>query len=810
MKASLNWLRELLPALTALSPAEVAERLTSAGLEVEGVHTYGEGALGCVVARVVSMRPHPTKSGLRLVTVDAGGPPQELVCGAPNVPEPGGLVVLAKLGAHLPAKNMTIARREIAGVVSEGMLCSESELGLSEEGGGILVLPAGAGEPGQALAAALPAVHDIVFEIGLTPNRPDGLGHVGLARELGAVLGAAFTCPVPPRFGSATCPLDVQVEVHDVGRCPEYAAAAVRGVRVGPSPLAWRYRLLALGVRPISNVVDVTNLVLLEYGQPMHAFDLAKVRGAQIHVRTARDGEPFTTLDGVARALTADDLVVCDGEGPVALAGVMGGEDSEISAATTSVLLECAYFDPRGVRRAARRHGLHTESSHRFERGTDPAILEGALARCVALLGEVGEATSSLPRYVQGATSSPTPREVARTRVKLRASFMERVLGLALPFADAAALLERLGCSVALVGGPEARELVATVPTHRPDLTREIDLVEEVVRVYGIDHVPAILPAVRGTREHGPREATERRARGLAASVGLSETITFRFTSPKALAAACAPVATVELANPINDHQTVMRTSLLPGLLEAVASARRHGVRSSALFALGPIFLAGPPGELPEERPTFAAVLSGERSGWLTKPEPIDVWDAKGLAVALVRGMTGEAPEASAYPADARPAHLHPRAAGQLTLEGQLVGRFGLLHPDVVEAFDAGELVAVVELFLPTLDAHPRAPAYRAIPRFPASSRDLALVVHDDVPAGAVLDAIRAAAGPLAEAVEVFDRFVGAGIPAEHASLAFRVVYRAEGRTLTDADVDKCHAGVVALASERFGAKLRG
>jgi phenylalanyl-tRNA synthetase beta chain len=561
-------------------------------------------------------------------------------------------------------------------------------------------------------------------------------------------------------------------------------------------------------VRPISNVVDVTNLVLLEHGQPMHAFDLAKVRGAQVHVRTAREGEPFTTLDGVARQLTADDLVVCDGEGPVALAGVMGGANSEISPETRAVLLECAYFDPRGVRRASRRHGLHTESSHRFERGTDPAILASALGRCVELLGEVGYASATLPRYVHGASVVLEPRRVPRPRVRLRAAFMRRVLGLDLPFMAARVLLERLGCDVEPEAGAD-EALVATVPTHRPDLTREIDLVEEVVRVHGIDRVASDLPAVRGTREHGPREATERRVRALAAGAGLSETITFRFTSPRALAAACAPVAAVELANPINDHQTVMRTSLLPGLLEAVASARRHGVRSASLFALGPIFLPATPGDLPEERPTFTAVLSGERSGWLTKPAPVDVWDAKGVAVALVQGLTGRTPEASAYPAEERPRHLHPRAAGRLTLGGAPVGRFGLLHPDVVEDFDAGELVAVVELFLPELEALPRVPAYRAIPRFPSSSRDLALVVHDDVAAGAVLAAIRAAAGPLAEDVEVFDRFVGPGIPADHASLAFRVVYRAEGRTLTDAEVDKCHAQVVALAGERFGATLR-
>jgi phenylalanyl-tRNA synthetase beta chain len=808
MKASLNWLRELLPALEGKSADEVGKLLTGAGLEVEGLSEYGKGVEGCVVAEVVSLRPHPKKSGLRLVTVDFGEGHQEIVCGAPNVPDPGGLVILAKLGAYLPAKDLTIAPREIAGVSSSGMLCSESELGLSEEGEGILILPPGVAPKGTPLAQAVPAMRDAVLEIGLTPNRPDGLGHVGLARELAAVLGVPFATPKSPAFGAEDVPFDVPIEILAADRCHEFSAAILRGVSIAPSPLAWRYRLLALGVRPISNVVDVTNLVLLGWGQPMHAFDLAKVRGRRITVRLAQENEPFTTLDGVARKLSSDDLVVCDGEGPVALAGVMGGENSEISATTNDVLFECAYFDARGVRRASRRHGLHTEASHRFERGTDPSALEGALAYAVSLTQEVSAGVVvSEPRYVREKVAHAAPLGKTRASAKLRASFMDRVLGIVIPFADARAVLERLGCETT---ESAPGELTVLLPTHRPDLTREIDLVEEVVRVHGIDRVPAVLPAVRGSREVGEREALERRVRTEASKLGLSEAITFRFTSPRALAAVHAPEPTVVLENPINDHQTVMRTSLLPGLFEAVVHARRHGVRSSAPFVVGPRFLPGrEPGGLPEERVSFAAVLAGDRPGWLTKPEPVDVWDAKGVVEGLVTALTGEAPTLDAFPADERPLHLHPRAAGRVVANGLLVGAFGLPHPDVVDAFELGENVALIELDLAALLALPKKVTYRAIPRFPASPRDLAVVVHDDVSAGSVRSAILEAASPLGREVELFDRFVGASIPKDHSSLAFRVVYRADDRTLTDAEVDKSHAAVVSLVEQKFGATLR-
>lgn len=808
MKASLNWLRELLPELGRLGPEDVAKKLTGAGLEVEGIHEYGAGTEVCLVAEVTAIRPHPTKSGLRLVTVNLGTTKQEIVCGAPNVPEPGGLVVLAPLGAHLPAKNMTIARREIAGVVSEGMLCSESELGLSEESDGILILPAGIAKPGELLTKAVPNVHDVVFEIGLTPNRPDGLGHLGLARDLAAVLGVRFSAAGSAPFGTTDIPFDVAITVDAPTRCPEFSAAIVSGVTVASSPLSWRFRLSALGVRPISNVVDVTNLVLLGYGQPMHAFDIAKIRGRQIVVRQATEAEPFTTLDGVARKLSSDDLVVCDGEGPVALAGVMGGQNSEISDSTTDVLFECAYFEPRGVRRASRRHGLHTEASHRFERGTDPTALQGALAYAVALTQDVSKVRVSTPRYVSGTTTSTAPRAIPRVACQMRVAYMDRILGFEVSLVDAGAILERLGCKVRPL---DAGTLEVLVPPHRPDLTREIDLVEEVIRVRGIEAVPSVLPSVRGSREVGGREALERSVRKAAARVGLSEAITFRFTSQKALADVRAPEAAVVLENPINEHQTVMRTSLLPGLLEAVGQARRRGVRSSALFAVGPVFLASN-GDLPDERPSFTALLSGDRAAfcpWVDKPSPVDAWDAKGIATALVESLTGLVPEVIPYEEAGRLAHLHPRAAAKLVVGNRVVGAFGLLHPDVTDAFEIDEALPVVTLDLPVLADHPRTVRYRAIPRFPSSPRDLAVVVHDDVAAGKVRDVILASAGALASEVELFDRFSGANIPKDHASLAFRVVYRSDDRTLTDAEVEKAHARVVSEVEASFGATLR-
>ncbi len=819
MKASYRWLRALVPGLEA-APAEIAERLTRAGLEVEGMHAYGAGLETLVVAVVRKIEPHPNRSGLRLVTIDrGGGSEQRVVCGAPNVPATGGLVVLAPLGAHLPARGMTVGARDIGGVRSEGMLCSEGEMGLLAPGvggdEGILVLPGGSAEAGMPFLRAIPAASDTIFEIGVTPNRADALGHVGIAREVAALYQLPFVFPepqAPPRVIQGKVDAYAKVTVEDFERCPHYGAAVVVDVKVAPSPAWLRYRLSSLGVRPISNVVDVTNLVLFEFGHPIHAFDLDRVRGHSIIVRRARVGEKLVTLDGTARALDPDDLVICDAEGPVALAGVMGGEGSEIGQETRRVLIECAYFAPRGIRRSSRRHGLHTESSHRFERGVDQGDTPDVLAHAASLIVELGGG-AAVPGAIHAFEAAPS-----ECRVELRSKRLDALLGCEVPFAEATSILKRLGFGVQM--SPDAGASASVlVPTFRPDVAREVDLIEEIARVRGLDAIPTTLPAIRPQppRESGVFEGLVRSA---AVALGLSEAITYSFVSSRELEAVGAPPSPVKLQNPLSDERSVMRTSLLPGLLEAVNRAARKGESEARLFAVGSIFAPGAdPAGLPDEVPHFAAVLAGARRVYLGKPEPFDVYDAKGVAVEVVERVTGHVATVSLQAADRRARQLHPRGAADVFVGSRRVGQLGPLHPDVLRAWDlAAPGVVVIELDLRELgQVGQKSWRFLPIPRLPAATRDIALVLHDDVPAGEVERVIREAAGDLCESVEIFDVFRGPSVPVDHRSLAFHVVYRdpraasapSEARTLTDQEVDQCHAAVVAKARADLGATLR-
>jgi phenylalanyl-tRNA synthetase beta chain len=812
MRASYNWLRSLVPGLHA-SAREVAERLTRSGLEVEDVVEYGVASPSVLVAQVTNVERHPKHEKLTLVTVDRGGALQTVVCGAPNVPAPGRKVVLAPLGVTLPAVGMTIASRAVGGVPSEGMLCSENELGLVSGGGkgeGILVFPEGFEAPaGTPLARAVPATHDVIFEIGVTPNRPDALGHVGIARELAALFELPFAPPpsdAPARVAAgATISSQASVVIEDTERCPHYGAALLVDVKVGPSPDWLRYRLESLGVRPISNVVDVTNLVLLEYCQPMHAFDLDTLPGGRIVVRRARAEEKLVTLDGVERALDQDDLLITDGERAVALAGVMGGANSEIGPETKRVLLECAHFTPRGIRRSSRRHGLHTEASHRFERGCDPEQVPEVLAHAAALMTRLCGASAVKGAILAGVAPA------ARPIVTYRHARATGVLGFEVPLDAASAILTRLGCEVQRVPNDE---LLVTTPSFRPDLTREEDLIEEVMRVHGIDEVPA-LPQALITRAGRSTPSLEFRVRQTAAALGLSEALLFGFTNAPALAAIGAPQPVVLLRNPLTEERSVMRTSLLPGLFEALSRSRRHGVRDVRAFAVGRIFLPTRDGAvLPEERRMFAALLAGSRPSTLGKPEPLDVYDAKGVALELVERVTNR----KATLARSTAAHLHPRGAGVVLVEGREVGRLGPVHPDVIERLDLDGECLVVEIDLAELETVcGRVPQFQAIPQLPAVTRDLALVVHEDVESGTLSASIRESAGALCESVELFDLYRGKGLPEEHKSLAYRVVFRdpnaslhpEQARTLTDAEVDACTRAVIEALNTKHGAVVR-
>ncbi len=829
MRVSFRWLCELLPELRA-DPYEVAERLTNAGLEVEGIERFGAGLDRVVVAEVLESEPHPQRKKLSLVTVEHGhGERLRVVCGASNVPAPGGLVVLATVGTTLPAVGITLEAREIGGVPSTGMLCSTTELGLSEAADGILVLPEGTAAPGTPLPEAVPAATDTIFEVGVTPNRADALGHVGVARDVAALYGLTLQPPAPTepkRIAEAELQKLVSVQNESPERCPHYGAAAVVDVTVGPSPLWLQWRLFALGIRPVSNVVDVTNLLLLETGHPMHAFDLDRVTEARIVVRPAAAGEPFTTLDGVTRQLDADDLVICDGAGPTALAGVMGGENSEIRTDTRRVLLECAYFTPRGIRRTARRHGMQTDSSYRFERGVDWSGIPHVLERAQSLLEELaGGAVVTGAIHARG-----TEQPIAR--MTLRSQRMDAVLGTRVPFDEATGILERLGL---VVEKSPAGDTTAVVhgATWRPDLKREIDLIEEVARVRGLEQIPTVVPRVapRVPRSTG---RLERSLASAATGLGLSEALCYAFVSARELEMLKAPPPCVTLTNPLTEERSVMRTSLLPGLLDALRRARRRGERSVRLYSMGAVFLppdGSPPspaaesarprrsqdeGVLPLERPAFAAVLAGLRPGYLQREE-LDVYDAKGIALELVARVTGRGAELRSASGTREAAHLHPRGAADVIAEGIRVGRLGPLHPAVVDDLDLDGPALVVELDLAALETVPTVtPTYRPIPRLPAVTRDISLEVTEAVPAGNLQRRIAEAAGDLCESVELLDVFTGRPIPEGSRSLTFRVVYRDpkaathpdQARTLTDKEVDARHVQVRA-AAEELGARAR-
>jgi phenylalanyl-tRNA synthetase beta chain len=824
MRASYEWLKELCG--FEASPAEVEQRLTLAGLEVEGVKTYGD-LPGVVIAEVRGKRPHPSRDKLTLVTVHDGSGEHEVVCGAPNVPEPGARVLFAQSGAKLP-NGMVIAERNLGGVVSNGMLCGETELDIGADDDGIVVLPSNFAAPLGTLASDALKLRDTVFEIGLTPNRPDCLGHLGLARELSALLHAplvhpALKTPAELQKSSTTVPegtrpvslfsspgsapatsTQVGLKVQDTVRCPRYAGALIEGVKVGPSPFWLRYRLHVLGLRAINSVVDVTNLVLVEYGYPTHAFDLAKLRGSRIDVRTARPGEKIVTLDGLERPLQGDDLLICDGEGPVAVAGVMGGEHSGVAETTANVFVECAYFDPRAVRRTSRRLGLHTDASHRFERGVDPRAVPAVLARVVSLICELAGGTTAAHGF------EVYPHAFAPREITLRISRIERLLGAAIPGQRAREILESLGCEVSATGPV----LDVKAPTWRPDLTREEDLIEEVARVIGYDNLPTETPRVLASSSGAsPFTRFLRQLKERAAAMGLTEAVNLAFSSPKQLQLARAPLPALQVANPLSEERSVMRSSLLPGLAQNLLRAQRHQVERVSMFELARVFR--PSGELlPVERYKLAMVLAGPRASWLGDRAALDFYDAKGLLEELLVTTTRRTVEATLDAVlEAEFPFVHPRRAARLSVDGESLGVLGELHPDVLEALELVGPVVYAELDVAVLFERSRGdqpPVVRPTPRFPASSRDLAIVVEEASEAGAVAAVLRQAGGSLVEAVELFDLYRGGQLQAGKKSLAFRVTYRDAEATLTDQRVDEAHARVVSEARQRFAADLRG
>jgi phenylalanyl-tRNA synthetase beta chain len=790
VKVLLSWLRELCP--TDLSAEEMAERLTAQGAKVETVTRPWEGLDGVVVARVLEIRDHPNSDKLCLARVDFGSGQRELVVGVRNM-RPGDLVPLAGPGTRVPALPEPLSAREIRGVVSEGMICSGRELGISGDHSGILILPPDT-TVGTDFKSAF-GLDDALLDVEVKSNRPDLLSVIGVAREASAATGVPLVPPDTslPEAGEKAEEA-ASVEVLDLERCPRYLAKVVRGVAWDRSPIRVQARLSAMGMRPLSNVVDATNYVMLELGQPLHPFDLALLEGAAVVVRRASEGETLTTLDEVERTLTGEDLVIADRAKGIAIAGVFGSAAAEVSAATTDVLLESAHFQPGGVLRTARRLGLRTEASTRFERGADPEAVDPAADRAARLITEWAGGTVLAGSV--GVGSVPERRVVA-----MRPARATHVLGYEVTEPEAIEALGRLGMEVQPGGG----HVEAVVPSFRWDLRIEEDLIEEVARFQGYDRVPETTPAVRQAGGVPANYDLRRRVRETMVRAGLREALVYSFASPDDLALMeHDPGRAVPVANPLTSDQAFLRTSLLPGLLRAVAHNAARRVPGVWLFEVGRVFLRDDP---VDERVRVALAVAGTAStGHPGESRGLDFFDAKGAVEALFRSLG----IAEWSLGDAAPPPFHPARSAAVLAGDRPVGVLGELHPRVAAEMDLPARTAVAEIDLVDLVAQEATGfTFRDVPRFPPVHRDLAFQVDQGTPAGKVREAIMEAGGDLVDTVVLFDVFEGGPIPSGQKSLAFSVDLRAPDRTLTDQEAEAVVEAIVERLARDFGAELR-
>jgi phenylalanyl-tRNA synthetase beta chain len=789
MRVPLSWLRELVP--TDLAPEELAELITLKGVKVEEILYPWSDLDGVLIARVIEVGDHPNSQKLCVARVDTGSGELEVVVGVRNMKQ-GDLVPLAPPGARVPGLDEPIGAREIRGVVSNGMLCSARELGISQDHGGILVLGDGAGPPGTDLKHAF-GLDDAVLDVEVEPNRPDFLSVNGLAREVAAIIGLPLATPGLDLLEADEAAADVAaVAIDALDACPRYVARVIRSVSAGRSPLLIQARLTAAGMRPISAVVDATNFVMLETGQPLHGFDLALVAGPKIEVRRAHEGERLVTLDDLERTLASEDLLICDAEKAVAIGGIMGGATSEVSDATRDVLLESAYFTRTGILRSARRLDLHTEASHRFERGTDPEGLESAAARCAALIAEWTGGT--VLRGLAEAGSTPQRRSVS-----VRPSRVSALLGYEVAPAAAAEVFARLGFAVR----EDSDRLDVEIPGYRVDLEREVDLIEEVVRLQGYDRVGSTLP--RSSRAGGlpPDYRFVRTVREVLVRAGLREVRPLPFASAEDLALTGDEDAIV-IANPLRAEEGFLRTRLTPGLLHAVARNQTWGVRQIALFEVGAVFRAGAP---TDERRKIAFALSGTAlEGWSADGRSFDALDARGVVEALMGELDVSAWSLGGALGDP----FHPVRSAEILIEGARAGVLGEIHPRAAAALDIDGRVAVAELeFESVMNAAAHDFAFRDVPRFPPVRRDLAFVVPNDAPAGKVREALVEAAGALLDRCLLFDVFRGGSLPDGTKSLAFALDLRAADRTLTDEEAEEVVGRIVERLGTDFGARLR-
>jgi phenylalanyl-tRNA synthetase beta chain len=800
MRVSFAWLREFVP--VELAPAAVADRLTMAGLEVEEVEAWGEVFERIVVGKLVEITPHPGGGRLLICRVDVGAEILTIVCGAHNIAV-GDHVPVALVGASLPM-GQRITAEPIAGVVSQGMLCSAAELGFADTSEGIMLLSPRS-RVGESLASHLD-LRDVTLEVNVTPNRPDCLSIVGIAREVAALTGVPLKAPdvsVPQAEEPIAALTSVTVEAPDL--CPRFAARYISGAHVGPSPIWLQRRLLACGLRPHNNVVDATNYAMIELGHPLHAYDYDTLHGGRIVVRVARPGEVCVTLDGLARTLDPSVLVIADAEEAVGIAGVMGGHHTEIRPATTKILLESAYFQPQSIRRTSKKLGLRTEASYRFERGADFEGLVHALDRCAALIARLAGGKVAAGRLDVAARRYEAPT------IPVRVARANQVLGVELTSQAIARYCARLQLPVArqTTAGVEVE-----VPSFRRDLVREIDVIEEVGRLHGFQAIATSLPQVRlEPVPRLPQREAARRVLDLLIGCGYTQVINYTFMNEEDLDRLQLPAddplrRVVSLRNPLSKEAGVLRTTLVPSLLRNIAANLKRDLRDLMLCELSKVFRRQN-GLLPQEPHLLGLAVTGKSGGqhWAQPARPLDFYDVLGVLEMIAERLRLPPLVATATPVP----YCHPGKAAVLSLGDEPIGVVGEVHPTVLAAFDLNQAVVLAEVdFDRLLGQGLPVPRYRPIPRFPAVTRDLSILVDAAVEAGPILRLIETMQPDLLRAVRLFDVYTGKPVPEGKKSLTFALTYRADDRTLTDEEVNAIQARVVERLSQTFGAQLRG
>lgn len=803
MFVSYKWLSQYVD-IADQTPEELAEKITRAGIEVEGVEMPASEMKGIVVGYVQSREQHPNADKLSKCLVDVGEEePVQIICGAKNV-DAGQFVAVARTGAVLPG-NFKIKRAKLRGEESNGMICSLSELGIEsrlnpkEYAEGIFNFPNDV-TPGEDALAALNR-DDAILELSLTPNRADALSMIGVAYEVAAILGRDVKLPEPkPAEADEKASDAVRIQIDAPEDNPLYIARVVKNVKIGPSPLWMQTLLMNAGIRPHNNVVDITNYVLMAYGQPLHAFDLNRVETGEIVVRHAEEGETFTTLDDVERTLSADQLVITNGQKPIALAGVMGGANSEVTEQTVNVLIESAYFNGQTVRAASKAHGLRSEASARFEKGVDPARVQAACDRAAELMAELAEGTVLSGSVVAG-EYAPEPKQVSITLDRLNTR-----LGTSLTMENVEEIFSRLKFETETNGDT----ITVTVPTRRADITIPEDLTEEVARLYGYDHIPLTLPegeALPGALS--PYQLGRRTVRRYLEGAGFNQAVTYSLTSQKRAAQFALEVREpVALAMPMSEERAYLRESLLPHLIEAAAYNNARQMGSVALYETGSVYLNEGENVQPKEEERLAGVVTGlwQEHLWQGEKTAVDFFAVKGVieGIADRLGLTDRLSFQKAAPEG-----FHPGRTAAVLLDEQPVGVIGQLHPSLAKEVDIKEAY-LFELKLDALlNTERSALAYTPIPRFPSISRDIALVVDSATEAASLEAVIKEAGGALLTNVHVFDVYEGDRMEAGKKSVAFALTYMNPEKTLTDEEVTAVHEKVLTALKEKANADLR-